>query len=698
MKPPRSAASLAVALVLAFAVVPGLPAGAQPALNLSASPAVTSAPQVAADGAAVHVVWVDLDQGAFLVRYRRSLDGGRSFEPAQTLVSFSGGTAEVRVAAAGTVVLVAWTQGNNVFLRRSANTGATFAAAQNLSGAVGLLGIDLAEVALSGSTALVAWSESFGFNAEVFVARSADGGASFAPKLNVSSTPGPSVSASIALSGTVAVVTWQEGSGDPSTIQVRASLNGGLSYGIPRTLSSTRGRAPRVAADGLRVSVVWEDFTGAAQPFHAASEDGGVTFAAGRTLSAGVPGSLPDVAVGGSVVHAVWGGTAAFHRRSADAGRSFATIQSLSSGSAVAPNVVARGDTVAVVWQQALVGGNQEVFVNVSTNGGVAFAGPRNLSTSAGASTLAAGVRGHVAIGASAVAAAWVDDTPGNAEAFLGLAPLATAVTLAGTVTARTPVASQTLVLGGAVPLGTAVGTAAASSVTLRAADGDFTVSPATDVGLLVPAGATATVASTADLVRGTVRFAGGTSPAGAPPRLRTATAEVHPRGTDCAATYTQAGLMGTTLVQVLEGVCEVLERRTGQRVALAAGQSATFEDLVPRVILVSPTDQGAVVTGRVNAVRWTALPGTQAYLIQYTLAATGFAQPNPATPAPEPQAALIGVLPGQFTQVDGVVEFAVPLAAPSGTRAFWRVFPADAALQPLPGTTASDAALVTVE
>lgn len=87
MKGPKRSAVVGLLALL----VSGLPTFAwarepEPLLNLSMSPGFSSSPGVAISGSSVYVVWLEDDA----LWFRRSTDGGRTFEP---VVVLSGGGA-----------------------------------------------------------------------------------------------------------------------------------------------------------------------------------------------------------------------------------------------------------------------------------------------------------------------------------------------------------------------------------------------------------------------------------------------------------------------------------------------------------------------------------------------------------------------------------------------------------------------------
>ena len=179
---------------------------------------------------------------------------------------------------------------------------------------------------------------------------------------------------------------------------------------------------------------------------------------------------------------------------------------------------------------------------------------------------------------------------------------------------------------------------------------------------------------------------------------MQTATATLRPTGTEFTTRYTQTGAIGSTIVSIQSGVVEVTNRR-GQLATLVAGANATFDDVVPRLILILPVHQGTVHEGRVNTFSWTTLPGVAGYLFEYTLSPTGFAAANSATV--EDLRRAFRLVPPAITQIGQTVEFPlfIPVGlAPKGTRAEWRIFPVDAAGAFFPGATATDASTATIQ
>jgi hypothetical protein len=175
--------------------------------------------------------------------------------------------------------------------------------------------------------------------------------------------------------------------------------------------------------------------------------------------------------------------------------------------------------------------------------------------------------------------------------------------------------------------------------------------------------------------------------------------------GTDFSVRYTQTGTLGTTVVTVRSGIVDVTNR-LGQVTRLTAGQSASFEDSVPRVLLIIPVNEAPVVTGRTNTFSWTSFAGAERYRIEITTNAAGFATAN-AT-APEASSISLVLSPGtHYIEGSGIATFVfnVPSAAAlapfgivPGSRLRYRVFANTAAGATVPGSTASDSNVIIVQ
>src|SRR5215208_7379307 len=126
--------------------VPGLtPTVEAPALPppitqiLSNSTGDSSDPNIAVSGSNVYVVWEDTaTDGSSEVKFAKSADNGATFTNARNLSNNTGISFDPRIAVSGSNVYVVWEDttaavSSDILLARSTNNGATFGVVQNLS-------------------------------------------------------------------------------------------------------------------------------------------------------------------------------------------------------------------------------------------------------------------------------------------------------------------------------------------------------------------------------------------------------------------------------------------------------------------------------------------------------------------------------------------------------------------------------------
>ena len=193
------------------------------AVNVSADAEKSTEPVVSLDGETVHVVWEaradDVDAADDRVGYARSTDGGGTFAPPVRLPSDVALEEPAVGAAAGVVHVVSCSPvdetgvaASDLWYHRSADGGVTWAPPVDLS--ANAAECDNAKIAVSGADVYVAWADSSPGRPDIFMRRSTDAGATFGAAANVSGTAGDSGDPSMTVDpATGAVhVTWADSS------------------------------------------------------------------------------------------------------------------------------------------------------------------------------------------------------------------------------------------------------------------------------------------------------------------------------------------------------------------------------------------------------------------------------------------------------------------------------------------------------
>lgn len=357
-----------------------------PVLNVSENSGDSSGlsaipPQIVATGDTIHVVWIDDTPGYFAIFYRRSTDGGKTFDPVQILSMNPSNSDTPQLAAIGSNVYVVWQDAGpsstDIFYRRSTNGGVSFDPVQNLSTSTTFA--LWPQLAIAGNSLFIAWSDGLPGSTDVYFRRSADGGVSFEETVNLSDNPGNSGpfygGLSLVAAGSNVHVAWEDDTPGNADMLYRRSTDAGMSFGPAQNLSSSPGDAgsPQIGLSGSNiVNVVWHD-----EP---------------------VPGTGRDI----------------LYRRSVDNGTTFEPLVNLSDSPehSEIPAMSIRGSSIFITWDHHSPIPS-EVLLRHSGDSGASFDPAQNVSSNGGESF-------GCQVGLNDVFALffWSDITPGNAEIF----------------------------------------------------------------------------------------------------------------------------------------------------------------------------------------------------------------------------------------------------------------------------------------
>lgn len=300
--------------------------------------------KVATSGNYVYVVWTDpppVENDDIF--FKRSLDGGLSFEPEIKLTGTAASSSDPDISAKGSEVYVVWREGDrgktDIFIRKSNNNGESFGPPVDLSNSSAESSSD-PTVALSGNGEVaVAWSETNSTSgggdndteagsSNIIYRASSDSGSSFDTPVNLSNNPPSalisSVQPEIAMSpqGDPYVV-WSSGNEDDRKIfYTKGSIDKkGInpdSFNPPISLNNnvtdSSSFTPNIAvSESGEVNVVWKDNgkSGKSDVFSVKSNDGQTGFTSPLNVSNDTKGSGDaDLSVSkDGQVYAVWSGT-----------------------------------------------------------------------------------------------------------------------------------------------------------------------------------------------------------------------------------------------------------------------------------------------------------------------------------------------------------------------------------------------------
>lgn len=240
----------------------------------------------------------------------------------------------------------------------------------------------------------------------------------------------------IAAEGDALFVAWYDRRNGRTDIYFNRSPDGGATWQAVDTRLDTdapgaaASSVPRIANDGPRVVVAWEDARSLLSEIRVnRSLDGGATWLADDVrLDRGVvDGSSfeADVAIAGDRVYVVWqdarSGEPDIHLNRSDDGGTTWLAEDVrldtdppGSGRSLAPRVVAEGNRVLVVWEDDRDGAF-DVRLNLSVDGGATWL-PDDLRLDTDVAGDAASRNPRIALFGSTAVVVWQDERPGVFE------------------------------------------------------------------------------------------------------------------------------------------------------------------------------------------------------------------------------------------------------------------------------------------
>ena len=238
--------------------------------RLTNNSSVSENPSVAASGLNVHVVWEDARDNFnnMEIYYKNSTDGGVSWNPDTRLTIHAPsipGAYFPSVAVSGSVVHTAWTDGRDggyrgdIYYKSTTNGGVNWGSDSRLT----FDGVsDRPSIAVSGSLVHIAYQYSTNGNYEIYYKRSTNGGTNWDANTRLTYDSAISENPSIAVSGSLVHVIWDDHRDGNPEIYYKLSINGGISWGQDTrlTFNSANSYFPSVAVGGPNVHAVWKDY------------------------------------------------------------------------------------------------------------------------------------------------------------------------------------------------------------------------------------------------------------------------------------------------------------------------------------------------------------------------------------------------------------------------------------------------------
>ncbi|MEM7200203.1 MAG: sialidase family protein [Planctomycetota bacterium] len=271
-------------------------------------------PQVAVVGSVVHVVWEDTRLGGADLFYSASRDGGATWPPVDTRVTvrakpgFSFPQLQHRIAAAGDAVYAVWKDdvdgAGDIFFSRSLDAGLTWSAMPvrlDTGTAPGGSASRQPRIAAVEDAIYVVWEDDRTGASRIWFNRSLDQGGTWLPHpVRIDrAVEGRAVAPKLAAEGASVYVVWQDDRAGGSDVYFNRSWNRGLLWrdsDVRLNTGSAPGATPVtvpvVAAAAGAVPVAWLDARSGRAQVYANIPFGVQTYGVGLTGTGGVAPSL----------------------------------------------------------------------------------------------------------------------------------------------------------------------------------------------------------------------------------------------------------------------------------------------------------------------------------------------------------------------------------------------------------------------
>jgi hypothetical protein len=343
-------------------------------------------------------------------------------DPANSVTSYNNAR---NVAASANVVHIVWNDirdGNmEIYYKRSTDAGVSWGVDTRLTNNSSVSRNP--SVTVSGAVVHVLWEDNRDGNFEIYYKCSTDGGVNWGTDTRLTSNSANSWNPSVSVNGSAVHILWEDNRDGNYEIYYKQSTDGGVNWGIDTRITSSNGVSefPSVSVSGLLVHVAWFDMRdGNDEIYYKRSTDGGVSWGADIRLTNNSAISMyPCISVSGSVVLIAWhdkrdGNFEIYYKRSTDDGLSWGLDTQLTDNSAlsVLPSVTMSGSNAHMVWRDQR-DGNDEIYYNRSTDGGVSWGADIRLTNSNSVLNCPS-----IAVSDSAVHVVWHDNRDGNNEIY----------------------------------------------------------------------------------------------------------------------------------------------------------------------------------------------------------------------------------------------------------------------------------------
>jgi len=222
-------------------------------------------PKIVENGNAIFIVWTDNTPGNYEIYFIKSIDGGATWQSAKKLTNTAGDSFRPSIANSGSKLCIVWydiTPGNReIYFRKSTDGGDTWQTTKRLTNNAGESRYP--KIALDSSNIYAVWQDSTPGNYEIYFRKSADDGATWQPAKRITNDSGDSEYPDIAVHGQHVYLTWDDNTTGNREVYFKNSLDGGAAWQPLQQLTNTAGDSlsTQIAEDDPSIYIVYSDQT-----------------------------------------------------------------------------------------------------------------------------------------------------------------------------------------------------------------------------------------------------------------------------------------------------------------------------------------------------------------------------------------------------------------------------------------------------
>ena len=286
--------------------------------RLTDNPGWSDSPCIAVSGPVIHVIWMDDRDESYYpeIYYKRSTDGGLTWGEDVRLTFDPSDPGVPSIAVTGSDVHIAWhdiRDGNwEIYYKRSIDGGLTWQADQRLTNDPATS--ERPSIAVSGLSpneeVSVVWDDDRDGDKEIYFLHSADGGVTWQAQTRLTNSVGESEAACIGAFNSNVHVTWVDSRDGNSEIYYKKSTDNGLTWGDDTRLTNDPvvSANPSIAVSDNNLHIVWIDWRdGNEEVYYNHSTDNGVSWGPDTRLTNNAANSENAfITVSGPVVHVLW--------------------------------------------------------------------------------------------------------------------------------------------------------------------------------------------------------------------------------------------------------------------------------------------------------------------------------------------------------------------------------------------------------